>query len=253
MKKYNVTNYVRYKEDLKRSINGLGELNYNEYTRNELIIKFLPLVENIARKFATSQQASGVLTINDLIQEGNLGLTAAVDKIDWETLAASDDTEKTLKSFLSKRIKGSIRRAIDRCRGDIRIPEYKLNEIRKDNGKDKEMVAMFFNSIFLSIDATAKNEEEEMIMQIADPSEPYNIALLNVYLMGLLKSHLNEREYEVLRLSYGLDCEKHSSKQIAEKLNITVDTANIRVSQIKKDAIDKLIESVDASQVLDYL
>jgi len=253
MKKYNVTNYVRYKEDLKRSINGLGELNYNEYTRNELITKFLPLVENIARKFATSQQASGVLTINDLIQEGSLGLTAAVDKIDWDMLHASEDIEKTLKSFLSKRIKGSIRRAIDRCRGDIRIPEYKLNEIRKDNGKDKEMVAMFFNSIFLSIDAPAKNEEEEMIMQIADPSEPYNIALLNVYLMGLLKSHLNEREYEVLRLSYGLDCEKHSSKQIAEKLNITVDTANIRVSQIKKDAIDKLIESVDASQVLDYL
>jgi RNA polymerase sigma factor (sigma-70 family) len=229
------------------------ELNYNEYTRNELIIKFMPLVENIARKFATSQQASGVLTINDLIQEGNVGLTAAVDKIDWETLAVSDDTEKTLKSFLSKRIKGNIRRAIDRCRGDIRIPEYKLNEIRKDNGKDKEMVAMFFNSIFLSIDAPVRNEEEEMIMQIADPSQPYNIALLNVYLMGLLKSHLNEREYEVLRLSYGLDCEKHSSKQIAEKLNITVDTANIRVSQIKKDAIDKLIESVDASQVLDYL
>jgi RNA polymerase sigma factor (sigma-70 family) len=253
MKKYNVTNYVRYKEDLKRSINRLGELNYNEYTRDGLIIKFLPLVENIARKFATSQQASGVLTINDLIQEGSLGLTAAVDKIDWDMLHASEDIEKTLKSFLSKRIKGSIRRAIDRCRGDIRIPEYKLNEIRKDNGKDKEMVAMFFNSIFLSIDAPAKNEEEEMIMQIADPSEPYNIALLNVYLMGLLKSHLNEREYEVLRLSYGLDCEKHSSKQIAEKLNITVDTANIRVSQIKKDAIDKLIESVDASQVLDYL
>ena len=253
MKKYNVTNYVRYKEDLKRSINRLGKLNYNEYTRNELIIKFLPLVENIARKFATSQQASGVLTINDLIQEGSLGLTAAVDKIDWDMLHASEDIEKTLKSFLSKRIKGSIRRAIDRCRGDIRIPEYKLNEIRKDNGKDKEMVAMFFNSIFLSIDAPTRNEEEEMIMQIADPSEPYNIALLNVYLMGLLKTHLNEREYEVLRLSYGLDCEKHSSKQIAEKLNITVDTANIRVSQIKKDAIDKLIESVDASQVLDYL
>jgi len=253
MKKYNVTNYVRYKEDLKRSINRLGKLNYNEYTRNELIIKFLPLVENIARKFATSQQASGVLTINDLIQEGSLGLTAAVDKIDWDMLHASEDIEKTLKSFLSKRIKGSIRRAIDRCRGDIRIPEYKLNEIRKDNGKDKEMVAMFFNSIFLSIDAPTRNEEEEMIMQIADPSEPYNIALLNVYLMGLLKTHLNEREYEVLRLSYGLDCEKHSSKQIAEKLNITVDTANIRVSQIKKDAIDKLIENVDASQVLDYL
>ena len=251
MKKYNVTNYLRYKEDLKSY--KLEDLPYGSYSRDELIIKFLPLVENIARKFSTTQQASGVLTIEDLIQEGAVGLTSAVDKIDWEMLQTSDDIEKTLKSFLSKRIKGNIRRAIDRCRGDIRIPEYKLNEIRKDNGKDKEMVAMFFNSIFLSIDAPTKNEEEEMIMQIADSSEPYNIALLNVYLMGLLKSHLNEREYEVLRLSYGLDCEKHSSKQIAEKLNITVDTANIRVSQIKKDAIDKLIESVDASQVLDYL
>ena len=38
---------------------------------------------------------------------------------------------KTLKSFLSKRIKGGIRRAIDKNRGDIRIPEHKLNEIRK--------------------------------------------------------------------------------------------------------------------------
>ena len=64
----------------------------------------------------------------------------------------SNDPEKTLKSFLAKRIKGSIRRAIDINRGNIRIPEYKLNEIRKDLGKDKALVAMFFNSIFLSID-----------------------------------------------------------------------------------------------------
>ena len=112
---------------------------------------------------------------------------------------------------------------------------------------------MFFNSIFLRIDSSPGNEEEEMMMQIADPSEPYNIALLNVYLMGLMKKYLNDKEYEVLRLSYGLDCEKHSAKQIAELLNITVDTANIRVSQIKKEAIDKLVENVDASQVLDYL
>tara|TARA_R110000868_G_scaffold342391_3_gene603257 strand:+ start:2140 stop:2895 length:756 start_codon:yes stop_codon:yes gene_type:complete len=251
MKKYNITNYVRYKEDLKRSMP--EEKLYHEYTRDQLIIVFMPLVENIARKFATSQQASGVLTINDLLQDGHVGLTLAVDKIDWERLSASEDIEKTIKSFLSKRIKGAIRRSIDRCRGDIRIPEYKLTEIRKDNGKDQEMVAMFFNSIFLSIDKPARNEEEEMIYQIADPSEPYNIQLLNIYLMGLLKAHLNHREYEVLRLSYGLDCEKHSSAQIADILDIQVETANIRVSQIKKDAIDKLIANVDASQVLDYL
>lgn len=67
MKKYNIDNYVRYQEDLKRSMP--EGLFWDEYTRNELIIKFMPLVENLARKFATSQQASGVLSINDLIQE----------------------------------------------------------------------------------------------------------------------------------------------------------------------------------------
>jgi DNA-directed RNA polymerase specialized sigma subunit len=72
MKKYNVQNYVRYKEDLKLSMPE-GKF-WDEYTRNELIIKFMYLVENLARKFSTSQQASGVLTINDLIQEGNARL-----------------------------------------------------------------------------------------------------------------------------------------------------------------------------------
>ena len=49
--------------------------NFNEYTRDRTYITvFLPLVENIARKFSTTQQASGVMTINDLIQEGAIGL-----------------------------------------------------------------------------------------------------------------------------------------------------------------------------------
>ena len=78
MKKYNVQNYVRYKEDLKQSMP--ADKPYSFYNRNELVIKFMPLVENIARKFATSQEASGVMSINDIIQEGNLNLTKAIDK-----------------------------------------------------------------------------------------------------------------------------------------------------------------------------
>ena len=127
MKKYNIQNYVRYKEDVLNSIRLIENKQLNEYTRDELIITFLPLVENIARKFATSQQASGVMNITDLIQEGSKGLINAADKIIWETITESTDPEKTIKSFLSKRIKGAIRRAIDINRGDIRIPEHKLN------------------------------------------------------------------------------------------------------------------------------
>jgi RNA polymerase sigma factor (sigma-70 family) len=251
MRKYNVQNYIRYKEDLKRSMP--VHKFYHEYSRDELIVKFIPLVENLARKFSTSQQASGVLSINDLIQIGSESLIKAVDKLDWGMLEESDDIEKTLKSFFSKRIKGGIRRRIDMHRGDIRIPEHKINEIRK-NPKDKKMVELFFNSMFLSIDAQPANDEgEQMIHQIADKSEPYNIALLNSYLKSLLLKHLTKKEYEVLRLSYGLDCDKHTAKQIAAKLNIDGVSNYVRISELKKQAVQKLIDNVDHSQVIDYL
>jgi len=251
MKKYNIQNYIRYKEDVKQAVARLEDKIWNEYTREELTIKFLPLVENIARKFATSQQASGVMTIMDMIQSGSVGLVHAVRKLDYDKLSESEDMEKTLKSFFAKRIKGSIRRQIDSNRGSIRIPEHKLNEIRKNFGKDKKMVEMFFNSIFLSIDANPS--DEDMVYQIPDTAEPYNIDLLNIYLKGLCQAHLSDREYQVLRLSYGLDCDKQSATQIADYLGIEGTSSYVRVSQLKKQAVDTLIENVDHSQVIDFL
>ena len=252
MKSYNIKNYIRYKQDLERTLDRIPKKEFKDYTRNELIAVFMPLVENISRKFATSQQASGVMSIMDLIQDGNHNLTKAVDRIDWETIEKSEDKEKTLKSFFSKRIKGGIRREIDKNRGQMRLPEHVTNSIRKNFGKDKKAVAMFFNSIFLSIDAGTR-DDDDLFLQIEDKSEPYNMTFLNMYLMSLLKQHLELKEYEVLRLSYGLDCDKHSAKEIAEKLNIEGSGAYVRVSQLKKQAVDKLIENVDHSQVFEYL
>ena len=251
MKKYNIQNYIRYKNDVKQAVARLQDKPLHEYNRQELITKFLPLVENIARKFSTSQQASGVMTIMDMIQCGSLGLVQAAKKLDYDKWLESDDMEKTIKSFFSKRIKGSIRRQIDSNRGNIRIPEHKMNEIRKNFGKDKKMVEMFFNSIFLSIDASPN--DEDMVYQIPDSSEPYNIELLNLYLKGLCQSHLTNKEYQVLRLSYGLDCDKHNATQIADYLGIEGSSSYVRVSQLKKQAVNKLIENVDHSQVLDFL
>ena len=224
---------------------------YNEYEREELIIKFLPLVENLARKFPSGQQASGIMNIMDFIQEGACGLARAVDRIDWHMLLQSDDVEKTLKSFLSKRIRGAIRRGIDANRGTMRIPEHKLNEIRRDFGKDRKAVEMFFNSIFLSIDVPS--DDTDMVYDIPDKSEPFNYALLNIFLKNTLMTHLTPKEYQVLRLSYGLDCEKHSAKQIAEILDIKGESSYVRISQLKRQAIDKLMDKVNYSQVLEFL
>ena len=249
MKKYNVQNYIRHKEDIKLAMPVNKE--YSFYTRDELIIRFMPLVENISKKFATSQEASGVMSILDIIQEGYVNLIKAVDKIDWEKLIDSDDVELSLKSFLSKRVRGGICRAIDKNRGTMRIPEHKIEQIRKNGGKDKKMVAMFFNSIFLSIDATPTNED--MVYQIPDKSDPYNEQLLNAYLLSLLNKYLTENEVFVLSKSYGLNGDKMSAKKIAEALDIKGVSAYVRVSELKKQAVQKLIDNVDHSQVLDYL
>ena len=252
MKKYNIKNYVRYKEDVKRVIAKIPVKDYIDYTDEELKVLFLPLVENVSRKFSTAQEASGVMSIMDLIQEGSLQLNKAVNKIDRSKLQESEDKLKSLKSFFAKRIRGGIRREIDKNRAQMRIPEHKLNEIRKDGGKDKKMVALFFNSMFLSID-NKPYDDDDMVYQIPDKSDPYNETLLNAYIMSLLTKHLEWNEVFTLNKSYGLDGPKWSAKEIADKLEIQGVSSYVRVSELKKQAVAKLIENVDHSQVVDYL
>jgi RNA polymerase sigma factor (sigma-70 family) len=246
MKEYNINNYNRYKKDVKAS-QPEGKF-WDEYTRDELVIKFMPLVENIARKFSTSPSASGVMTVADMIQEGSVGLIKAVDKIIWKTIFEADNPEKRLKSFLAKRVKGAIRRAIDNNRGSMRIPEHKLNELRKNFDNDKLAAEMYFNSIFTSID-----DVEHYVMQIPDDSNNINNETLNSLLLDLSKKYLNEKEYDVIRMSYGLNCDKLSATEIANHLNIKGSSSYVRVSQLKKQAINKLKSSIKHSQVSDYL
>jgi DNA-directed RNA polymerase specialized sigma subunit len=112
---------------------------------------------------------------------------------------------------------------------------------------------LFFNSIFLSIDEKVDEGEEDYANKVIDTSKPYVIHKINDYLMDLMSRVLDEREYEVIRLSYGLDCDKHSAKQIAEIVGINVDTAHVRVSQIKRNALEKLMDRVDRNMLLDFI
>lgn len=261
MKKYNLENYIRYKDDVKKVISNIEKKNYNEYSRDELIVTFLPLVENISRKFSTADQASGVMDITDIIQEGSIGLIFAIDKIEWDKITESKDQEQTIKSFLSKRIKGSIRRAIDINKGCIRIPEHKLNEIRKGADEDHKLLALFFSNMVGSLDAFFDNsgaddydlEAEYTQKMFVDKSEEYNIDILNAFILSLFKKYLTTPESEVLRLSYGLDCDKHSANEIADILGFKGPSAYVRVSELKKLAVTKLISKCNPKQLLEYV
>ena len=132
----------------------------------------------------------------------------------------------------------------------MRIPEHKLNEIRKDFGEDKKKVEMFFNSVFLSLDV---GREDGTSYDVPDTSTEYNKDLLGTYIKSLMHQYLNHKEFQVLRLSFGLDCDKHSAKEIADILGMKGDSSYVRISQLKKQAIEKLIDNVPHSQVIDYL
>jgi ribosomal protein S13 len=77
--------------------------------------------------------------------------------------------------------------------------------------------------------------------------------MLNTYIMSLLNKHLEWNEMFTLEKSYGLTGPKWSAKEIAEKLEIRGVSSYVRVSELKKQAVDKLIENVDHSQVVDFL
>ena len=61
----------------------------------------MQLVFDTAKKFSTSDQASGVLSVLDLFQAGSEGLILAVDRIDWEVVNESDNPLKTLEAFFN--------------------------------------------------------------------------------------------------------------------------------------------------------
>ena len=249
MKQYNSDNFNRYKKDVKAS-QPEGKF-WDEYTRDELIVKFMPLVENIARKFKDSDAANGVVSLSDRIQFGHIGLIKAVDKIIWKQIFESKDPERTLKSYLAKRIRGAIRRSVDGNRAGMRLPEHKLNEIRKNFNEDNSL--LFFNSMFESIDQQL-DDENSYLYQIEDKSEdPYLHSKLHNMLRNVMLKVLTDKEYHVIRLSYGINCDKQSAKQIANYLNMDGVSSYVRVSQLKKQAINKLKNSLTYSQVADYL
>ena len=68
MKHYSVKNYIRYKEQLTERL--FEECCNSETSREHLIECARPLVEAVAWKFVLTYQASGVMSILDLIQEG---------------------------------------------------------------------------------------------------------------------------------------------------------------------------------------
>lgn len=229
--------------------------------RDQMVRANLRLVVNIARSYAGKG-----LGLQDLIEEGNLGLLRAVEGFD-------PSMNTRFSTYASYWIKQSIKRALVNTAKTIRIPAYMVEllakwrrataklqdelgraptheEIAKALDLPKKKLAIIkkairvYNSAPQSeqtdsgwsidemlMDGRAKTPETEML-----ESDDLN------HVLGMLDK-MDKREATVLRMRFGLDDEEPKTlKEIGERLGLTRE----RVRQIESEALSKLSDSLTA-------
>ena len=229
--------------------------------RDELVQANLRLVISIAVKY----QGHNV-PLEDLIQEGNIGLIKAASKFDYQ---------KGFKfsTYAIWWIKQAIMRTLDNFSRSIRLPSYvvaKMNkfdavyatlcqELQREPRREEIAEALdltvkqveeilTFNADAISMDLPLSDERSAATLGdlIEDPTtngEDGPIAeIINKDLTAQFLKRLPEREQRVLKMRFGLeDGERKTLREIGVALKVTRE----RVRQLEIDAIKRLHDLYD--------
>ena len=250
---------AKEKEQLTKRIRAAESEARN--ARDELVQANLRLVISIAVKY----QGHNV-PLEDLIQEGNIGLIKAASKFDYQ---------KGFKfsTYAIWWIKQAIMRTLDNFSRSIRLPSYvvaKMNkfdavyatlcqELQREPRRDEIADALdltvkqveeilTFNADTISMDLPLSDERSAATLGdlIEDPTtsgEDGPIAeMINKDLTAQFLKRLPEREQRVLKMRFGLeDGERKTLREIGVALEVTRE----RVRQLEIDAIKRLYDLYD--------
>ena len=207
--------------------------------REQLITHNLRLALSIANKYRKSN-----LTMEDIIQESNIGLIKAVDRFDWRR----GFKYSTYATFW---IRQSIGRALDQKASLIRLPSDRSASLRAalrhsggdSAGLDDENAWLQRISTPTSLDKNIGDDGDSTLVDLIgdDAPSPEDHALENdrkEMLRGLL-DRLDPRAQVAVARRFGLiDGESHSYREVGEELGVTAEAAR----RLVKRAVDELRE-----------
>jgi RNA polymerase primary sigma factor len=235
-------NYKQKSESLERYFKSIKDLNPlakseeielarkaqtgDRRALNKLIEHNLKIVVTIANK-----NVGRGIDVDDLIQQGNLGLFNAVDKFDPEVGVR-------FASFAGTRILKMMNQLIDTCGRVVRIPvnqEYKRYLALK-KGEEVENLSPVKLDDFVQDDSGRSKADMGIMATRPEIEQEFEMEDFRVRTTSLL-STLQEREREIVKLYFGIDTlEAMPTKDIADEVGLT----QIRVCQIINSAKKKL-------------
>jgi len=200
----------------------------NKAALNKLVQHNLKIVVTIANK----NRGRGI-DVDDLIQQGNIGLYEAVHRFD-------PDSNVRLASFASTRILKMMNELIDQCGRIVRLPvnqEYK-RYLSIKNGEEVDNLNTVKMDDFVSSESTTTRAD--YLTQV-EPSVDgdHNREFFREKVNSLL-STLKDRDQTIIRLYYGIETGAEiPTAEIAERVGIT----QVRVCQILNQAKKTLKEN----------